>query len=325
MRKTASSAQETLSRHESASRRPQAQPASVRLFARQRLLLRLLEELGGRAGKMDFQKFLFLYCQEPSSGQPYEFVPYKFGAFSFTSYADRRKLVERGLLADDDSWYLTPEGRQAAADAPRDAQLVAFARSWGSLRDDALVAETYRRFPYYATRSEIAKRVLAGNRSALREIEAARPPKKSSTVYTIGYEGHSLERYLNTIIRAGTTVLCDVRRNPISRKYGFSKTTLSRACEGVGIRYEHIPELGIASDRRRELGSQESYDALFAVYERDYLPGQAEPIRRIQRWVAEGECVALTCYEHLPHQCHRHCVADALAEQSGGAFVAQHL
>jgi len=325
MRKTASSTRETLSRQVSAPRRPQARPSSVRLFARQRLLLRLLETLGGRAGKMDFQKFLFLYCQEPSSGQPYEFVPYMFGAFSFTSYADRRKLVERGLLADDDSWLLTGEGRQAAVDSPSDTRLEAFARSWGSLHGDALVAETYRRFPYYATRSEIAEQILAGDRPALREIEAARPPKKSSILYTIGYEGHSLERYLNTIIRAGTTILCDVRRNPLSRKYGFSKTTLSRACEGVGIRYEHIPELGIASDHRRELDSQESYDALFDVYERDYLPGQVESIRTIQRWVTGGECVALTCYEHLPHQCHRHCVSDALAELSSGAFVAQHL
>lgn len=304
---------------------PRTQPASGRLFARQRLLLRLLQALGARAGQRDFQKLLFLYCQELSTEHPYEFVPYRFGAFSFTSYADRRKLVERGFLVDDDSWSLTAAGRQLSADSRSSPELEAFAQNFGSLRGDALVAETYRRFPYYATRSEIAERVLAGDTPALREIEAARPPTRSSTVYTIGYEGHSLERYLNTLIRVGATMLCDVRRNPISRKYGFSKTTLSRACEGVGIRYEHIPELGIASDHRRELDSQESYDALFAIYEQDYLPGQTESIRKIQGWVAGGECVALTCYEHLPHQCHRHCVSDALAELSGGAFVAQHL
>ena len=323
--KTASNAPETLSRRVSAPPRPQARPSSGRLFARQRLLLKLLETLGGGAGKMDFQKLLFLYCQEPSSGTPYEFIPYRFGAFSFTSYADRRKLVERGLLADDDSWLLTAVGRQAALDSPSGTGLEAFAREWGALHGDALVAETYRRFPYYAIRSEIAEQILAGDGPALRKIEAARPPTSSSTLYTIGYEGYSLEKYLNTILRAGTTILCDVRRNPISRKYGFSKTTLSRACEGVGIRYEHIPELGIASDSRRELDSQESYDALFDVYERDYLPGQVEAIRKIQRWVSGGECVALTCYEHLPHQCHRHCVSDALAELSGGGFAAHHL
>jgi hypothetical protein len=60
------------------------------LFQRQRRLLALLDALGGSVGNLDFQKLLFLYCQEPDSGSPYEFVPYKFGAFSFTSYADRR-------------------------------------------------------------------------------------------------------------------------------------------------------------------------------------------------------------------------------------------
>ena len=61
------------------------------LFSRQRQLLQLLDALGGTSGMLDFQKLLFLYCQEPSTGEaPYDFVPYKFGAFSFTSYADRR-------------------------------------------------------------------------------------------------------------------------------------------------------------------------------------------------------------------------------------------
>ncbi len=325
MRNISKSAPEPLCGRAPTPGRPRTQPGRVRLSGRQRLLLSLLEALGGRAGKMDFQKLLFLYCQELSSGQPYEFVPYRYGAFSFTSYADRRKLIERGLLVDDDSWHLTPDGKAAGSGFPKDPGMEAFAHRWSTLHGDALVAETYRRYPYYATRSEIAGQVLEGDRIALHEIEAARPPKRVSAVLTIGYEGHSLERYLNTLLRAGTTILCDVRRNPISRKYGFSKTTLSRACEGVGIRYEHVPELGIASSQRRELDSQESYDALFLTYARDYLPGEAVSLRRIQRWVTDGECIALTCYEHLPHQCHRHCVSDALAELSGGAFMARHL
>ena len=68
------------------------------LFARQRRLLQFLDALGGTVGKLDFQKLLFLYCQEVASDAPYDFVPYRFGAFSFTSYADRRKLIERGFL-----------------------------------------------------------------------------------------------------------------------------------------------------------------------------------------------------------------------------------
>jgi hypothetical protein len=295
------------------------------LFARQRQLLLLLDAVGGSAGRLDFQKLLFLYCQEPTSGRPYEFVPYRFGAFSFTSYADCRKLIERGLLVDDEQhWQLTDEGRRTVGSTP-DMHLAAFVRRHGSLRGDALVAETYRRFPFYATRSEVAERVLRGDHDALARIEAARRTESAPGVLTIGYEGHTLESYLNVLLRSGVTVLCDVRRNPISRKYGFSKATLSRGCEGVGIRYEHVPELGIASEKRQGLESQEDYDALFGEYERRSLPKQTKALARIAGWVRAGERVALTCYEHLPQQCHRRCVAEALEQRLGRDCAATHL
>jgi uncharacterized protein (DUF488 family) len=116
-----------------------------------------------------------------------------------------------------------------------------------------------------------------------------------------------------------------VRRNPLSRKYGFSKGTLSKGCEGVGIRYEHLPELGIASEERRELNTQADYDALFAVYERENLPKQGAALAKIGGWVKEGHRVALTCYEAEPCQCHRHCVAEVLAREFGVAFTPNHL
>jgi Protein of unknown function, DUF488 len=302
-----------------------SQKATPVLFDRQRHLLLLLDALGGRAGNLDFQKLLFLSCQEPAAAGAYEFVPYKFGAFSFTSYADRRKLVERGLLADEENhWQLTDEGKKVVGGAP-DPLLSAFARRHHALRGDALVAETYRRFPYYATRSEIAERVLRGDGTALRRIEAARPAANAPAVSTIGYEGRTLECYLNELLRSGVTLLCDVRRNPISRKYGFSKGTLARGCEGVGIRYEHLPELGIASEQRQSLETQADYDALFEDYERDSLPLQGQALAKIQAWVRSGERVALTCYERLPQQCHRHCVAEALERQIGKGLAATHL
>ena len=111
----------------------------------------------------------------------------------------------------------------------------------------------------------------------------------------------------------------------MSRKYGFSKSTLARGCEGVGIRYEHLPELGIASEQRQGLATQADYDALFAEYERASLPKQGESLARIRGSLAAGERVALTCYEHLPQQCHRHCVAEALEAQIGKALSAKHL
>jgi len=100
---------------------------------------------------------------------------------------------------------------------------------------------------------------------------------------------------------------------------------LSNACEGIGIRYEHLAELGIDSEARRDLNTQADYDELFAEYERTTLPKQGAALAVIQKWVAAGARVALTCFEADPRQCHRHCVAKALAKANGREFLPQHL
>lgn len=297
------------------------------LFDRQKCLLALVDALGGEVGNLDFQKLLFLYCHEVEETPTYDFVPYKFGGFSFTSYTDKRRLAERGLLANEEwCWRLTLQGRAAARVAPLTRmRMDQFAKRQAGLRGDALVLETYRRYPYYAIRSEMVERVLAGDTTTLLAVEAARPVASQPGLCTIGYEGRTLEDYLNRLIQDGVTLLCDVRRNPLSRKYGFSKGTLSKVCEGVDIRYAHLPELGIASEERRNLHTQADYDTLFSIYECESLPKQTEALEKIRRWMEAGERVALTCFERLPQQCHRHCVAEALERTARQRLTVAHL
>ena len=300
----------------------QPKEASIpRLYGRQRLLLGLLDAIGGDVSNTDFQKLLFLYCKEHAARRAtktaqglYDFVPYRYGAFSFTSYADRRRLVDWGLLEDDDQqWVLTDNGRHIARESGN-SSIRSFTFRYGGVRGDALVAETYRRYPYYAIRSEFAEQVLQDDRRTRDRIESTRPKAIPSRLFTIGYEGRTLESYLNLLIRGGVTLLCDVRRNAISRKYGFSKTTLERACSGVGIRYEHLPELGIESWRRRGLKTEADFKELFKTYEQTILPNQGDALEIIRAWLESGESVALTCFELEAGQCHRHCVANALEE-----------
>ena len=302
------------------SRNPtRAVPIDGRLHDRQVRLLGLLGALGGRVRNLDFQKLLFLFCQELSTAGReiptsalYEFVPYRYGAFSFTSYADRRRLVERGLLMESEThWVLTEYGKHIVR-GYETGSVRRFVDRHTGLRGDKLIAETYRRHPYFAVRSTIAERVLEGDDLALRQVKSAGPKRNGGLLFTIGYQGRSLEQYLNILLKASVTVLCDVRRNAMSRKYGFAKKTLATACSGIGLRYEHLPKLGIESRQRQNLKTQDDFKALFGVYERDLLPMQSDAIRQILTWLRSGESIALTCYEREAVQCHRHCIASKL-------------
>ena len=135
-------------------------------------------------------------------------------------------------------------------------------------------------------------------------------------LFTIGYELKKPEEYLEQLREAGVTILCDVRANPRSRKPGFSKKALAAACERAGIRYEHLPELGIPTDQRRDVKTPAEKKRLFTWYARTVLPKQKPAVQRIASWVRnDHERVALTCFERDACECHRHCIADLLERE----------
>jgi uncharacterized protein (DUF488 family) len=107
-------------------------------------------------------------------------------------------------------------------------------------------------------------------------------------------------------------LLCDVRRNPLSMKFGFSKRQLTSAVTNLGIDYVHMPELGIASAKRAALDTAADYRALFDEYRRTTLVENEAALERILDLVREHERVALTCFEADQTSCHRGCVAAAL-------------
>ena len=47
-----------------------------------------------------------------------------------------------------------------------------------------------------------------------------------SEIYTIGYEGSDIERFIETLVILKIEAVADVRELPISRKKGFSKNKL---------------------------------------------------------------------------------------------------
>lgn len=162
------------------------------LFRRQKQLLALLDALGGDAASLDFQKLLFLHCREQDE-PPDEFVPYRFGCFSFTSYADKCKLISGGMIAENPKrWTLTKDGGLAArTDGALSLAAGRTVRKHRGLQGDRLVAETYRLEPYYASRSEMAERLSAADPAMKAAIRAAAPKPGKPGLCTIEYEGRS--------------------------------------------------------------------------------------------------------------------------------------
>ena len=295
------------------------------LYKRQKLLLDLVHAAGGELAATDLQKLLFLYVRQCGEEPAFQFVPYRFGCFSFQSYADRGALQRMGMLheSDENLWKLTPKA-EPHLNPKRRAELVYFLTRIVPERGDDLVRRLYRLHPYYAVNSEILDRVLPDERDRKR-IREARPAAKGVALFTIGYEGDSIDGYLDRLIRNGVKLLCDVRRNPLSRKTGFSKRQLENYCGKVGIGYRHLPELGIPGHRRRELNTMADYEALFSEYRTEDLPQARPAIEELGRLLRRHKRIALTCFEKEHVCCHRHCVADEMRRLLEGCPEPRHI
>lgn len=273
-----------------------------RLFHRHRLVLALLKAMP-ELDTRDLQNLLFIYCQTMDRAKPFfEFVPSETGPVSFTVLADLEKLRALDLLEQNDSWALTAYGQACVLEFSDHLQRVRAFKRRVDVSDSVRLSEYIaQRFPYYILNIQEKYRY---------EFNAKTPGE--GALYTIGYEGRSVEQYLILLIENKVHRLCDVRRNPISRKFGFSKSVLREKCAQMGIEYSHLPKLGIASEYRRKLDTQEAYDALFQQYLTEWLPHQQDSLDQIRTWLDNGERVALTCFEEHASQCHRHCVAETI-------------
>ena len=108
--------------------------------------------------------------------------------------------------------------------------------------------------------------------------------------------------------------MIDVRSNPISRKWGFAKSTLSGLCEKTGIEYIHSPELGISYEKREGLATKDDYRTLLGEYER-HLPSLEGKIQGALLLISAAPS-ALVCVEADVQMCHRGRLANNMAKKS---------
>lgn len=291
------------------------------MLMRQKAVLALLLSAGRSLSPTMFVKLVFLLRQETRfKTEPsfYDFVPYKLGPFSFGLYRDLSLLRREGfVMPEEDRVSLAPLSRDAVAkeseSLPKRASdsIEEVLGRYGHLSQTGLVASVYERYPWFALNSELPERRLAS---------VVAPRRAKPEVYTIGYEGKSIDGFLNLVLEQGIEIVVDIRANPVSRKYGFSGRRLCEMCERMGFGYHHAKALGIPSAARAELGDYASYQRLMGRYETEMLPARKGEVESLAE-LMQGKPSVLVCVERDVSCCHRSRLANAIAKETGMRVV----
>lgn len=139
---------------------------------------------------------------------------------------------------------------------------------------------------------------------------------KQAKIFTIGYEGVTVDALAKTLVDAGVKVLLDVRAVPLSRKPGFSKNKLAAKLAENDIRYVGLKGLGTPAEGRAAArkGNTGEMRRIFAEQMASEA-GQRDLTDAIK--IAGSEAACLLCFEHSPDCCHRLPVAEAMVAASG--------
>jgi uncharacterized protein (DUF488 family) len=267
-------------------------------YKRQRFLLAFVRQLGIGVTATDLQKLVFLHSMKGGSDF-YEFLPYKYGSYSFQLAEDVDILCKDGYLMQENAQI-----KAAGEYMPEDLYDI------DTERGNSLIRKAYRAYPYFTINSEMIDRLYFNAEDTARfNVEKRKYVQTEQTLFTIGYEGRSIEAFINELIQNGITLLCDVRKNPLSRKFGFSKGKLSHIVGTVGIEYVHIPDLGIETDKRSSLDTLDDYERLFEGYA-ETLPNFEPHLERVYSLLCSNVRIALMCYEKDAAMCHRHVIRD---------------
>ena len=134
-------------------------------------------------------------------------------------------------------------------------------------------------------------------------------------IFTIGYEGATMDEFLAALKAAGVERLIDVRALPLSRRPGFSKSPLRAALEEAGIEYVHLKALGTPAEGR-SVARAGRHTELKRIY-----AGQLELPEAIMQGaqmieLAQEKPSALLCFERDPAQCHRTLLLRAVAPKA---------
>jgi uncharacterized protein (DUF488 family) len=147
---------------------------------------------------------------------------------------------------------------------------------------------------------------------------------KSHKLYTTGYAGHDPASFLGLLEQHRISTVIDVRRMPLSRKKGFSRTALTEFLEANGLEYQHIRDLGVPQELRIRLRAGDcDLDSYLRGF-RSYLGGHRKVLDEVYSLAALTRC-CLLCVEKCSEECHRSVVAEEVASRNGKTIEVVHL
>ena len=283
------------------------------MLIRQKVILSLIDQMGGqmldgtqeKVSRLQLVKLAFLLEKETKMKTFYQFVPYHYGPFSFTLYHELKGLIRNNYIIESskDEIQRTSDVVPPPIESTLGNEIKDFSRKYCSLSTEELIDHVYSHYPWFTI-----------NAKKLENRREKRPEGKCA-VYTAGYEGLHIDGFLNILLEAGIQQVIDVRCNPVSRRYGFHKSTLSNLCKRLKIQYKHVPEVGIPSESRANLRHPSDYTLLFQKYKKKVLVNQQDAIKRISDWMTSRPSV-LVCMEANPCFCHRSHLAAQIANHT---------
>lgn len=143
-------------------------------------------------------------------------------------------------------------------------------------------------------------------------------------LFTIGYEGIDQRKFIAHLIHHRVDVVADIRKLPLSRKKGFSKTALKETLSSKSIEYINFQKLGAPKDIRDELYKSGNYNRFFRKYQRN-ISDQTDLLKTIHGLVDTGKKVSLLCFERDPQKCHRKVVAEEIKKLDRNGLKVKHI
>ncbi|MCF7812456.1 DUF488 domain-containing protein [Candidatus Gracilibacteria bacterium] len=252
------------------------------------------------------------YLSKESENSFYDFHPYHYGPYSLVVDLDCKALANKTFIeikGRSIEAKLGQEQRKRILDDVGSGNLYKLSNIANRVNNkdfDKLLDALYEEYPYFAINNQKKNKLY---KKFDPRLDSA---KQTAGIFTVGYEGVSVDQFFNNLIQNNITTLVDVRHNPRSMKYGFTESTLKKLCQDRRVEYVSVKNLGIPGKLRQELNTQADYDLLFSDFEKQHMPKVKNELSYLKKLLDQNKRLALMCFEKDTCCCHRTIVANHL-------------